>query len=112
MTDENRKRLTEHFSWIPQGTFVSLSHTPASFFFTWGFYTRHTVENKMQRFVRALSTKAAKSHTPPIKIYGVHGKYAEATYIAASKVSFIACTVRRTVFMQLVINSYALMGRC
>jgi hypothetical protein len=47
----------------------------------------------MQRFVRALSTKAAKSHTPPIKIYGVHGKYAEATYIAASKVSFIACTL-------------------
>ncbi len=42
----------------------------------------------MQRFIRSLSTKAAKSHTPPVKIYGLAGKYAEATYIAASKVSF------------------------
>ena len=42
--------------------------------------------SNMQRFVRAMSTKAT-SHAPPIKIYGVPGKYAEATYIAASKVS-------------------------
>ena len=43
----------------------------------------------MQRFARLMSTKAA-SHAPPIKIYGVHGKYAEAAYIAASKVSSVA----------------------
>ena len=47
----------------------------------------YTHWSTMQRFVRLLSTKAA-NHTPPIKIYGVAGKYAEATYIAASKVSF------------------------
>ena len=40
----------------------------------------------MYRAVRGLATKAA-NHAPPIKIYGVHGKYAEATYVAASKVS-------------------------
>ena len=38
----------------------------------------------MYRAVRGLATKAA-NHAPPIKIYGVHGKYAEATYVAASK---------------------------
>jgi len=35
------------------------------------------------RLSRALSSAA--SHRPPIDIYGIHGRYANATYTAASK---------------------------
>lgn len=45
----------------------------------------------MQRSIGAVRgfAKAAKAanHTPPIKIFGIPGRYAEATYVAASKVS-------------------------
>ncbi len=45
----------------------------------------------MNRSIGAIRTfaKAAKgkSHAPPIKIFGIPGRYAEATYTAASKVS-------------------------
>ena len=47
----------------------------------------------MQRSIGAVRgfAKAAKvaNHAPPIKIFGIPGKYAEATYTAASKVSAI-----------------------
>ena len=52
----------------------------------------------MQRFsgaIRSFAVKAtpaaaaAKSHAPPKKIYGTFGRYAEATYTAASKVCAI-----------------------
>jgi len=37
---------------------------------------------------RSLSTTST-SHKPPIDIYGLHGRYANATYIAASKASIL-----------------------
>ncbi len=36
--------------------------------------------------VRNFAKAASKTHTPPIKIFGIPGRYAEATYVAASKV--------------------------
>ncbi len=36
--------------------------------------------------VRMMSTAAAKSHVPPLKIHGIVGRYAGSVYTAASKV--------------------------
>ena len=44
----------------------------------------------MQRIgaIRTFAKAAqAANHAPPIKIFGIPGRYAEATYVAASKVS-------------------------
>lgn len=52
---------------------------------------------EMNRSIGAVRTfaKAAKAanHAPPIKIFGIPGRYAEATYTAASKVSDLHCFV-------------------
>ena len=42
----------------------------------------------------AKAAKAATNHSPPIKIFGIPGRYAEATYTAASKVSLVRGTVQ------------------
>lgn len=39
--------------------------------------------------MRLFSTTAIK-HTPPKKLHGIPGRYAEAVYVAASKVSYSA----------------------
>jgi ATP synthase, F1 delta subunit len=38
---------------------------------------------------RAMSTEAASAHRPPLDLHGLHARYANATYVAASKGSML-----------------------
>ena len=52
-------------------------------------HSRMTLTATARLAAPRFSTKAAASIKAPKKIYGTHGRYAEATYIAASKASLL-----------------------
>ena len=72
-----------HSVFVSVGVKIQVIGTYSYIYFNRYFCTIQLFKNAVQRLsTRALSTAA---HQPPVKIHGIHARYANAAYVAASK---------------------------